>query len=112
MAGGTFGPGGGSVGAVAYGDPEWRRRFAWASTAVSAAGTALYLVLIISEADDAFWDVFPWALSMVVGTAAALTAALVTDAQVGRRWALTATALLAAGLAAVAAAKPKQAVAT
>lgn len=84
----------GSVEGVALSDPEWRRKFAWASTVVSAAWTALYLFLIIREADDSFWAIFPWALVMVVGTGAALTAAVARDAQVARRGAMVATVVL------------------
>lgn len=114
---------------MARGDPRRRQRFAWASTVVSAAVTALYLVLIASEGDDAFWDVFPWALIMLLGTGAALTAALAADAHVARTSAIAATVvlgilgivgilsiglgfLMAAVLAGLAAAEPTQAVAT
>jgi hypothetical protein len=79
---------------VAFGDPGWRRRFAWASTILSAAWTGLYLVLIIREGDDTFWAIFPWAAVMVLGTAAALTAALARDMVVARRAAFAATAVL------------------
>ena len=84
----------GSVGDVALSDPEWRRKFAWASTVVSTAWTALYLFLIVREGNDSFWAILPWALVMVVGTGAALTAALAHDAQVARRGAVAATVVL------------------
>lgn len=114
---------------MALGDPMWRRRFAWASTILAAAWTALYLVLIIREHDDAFLAILPWALVMVVGTGAALTAALARDVTVARRGAIAATVVLgvlgilaiftiglgflvAALLAALASAKPSKAVTT
>jgi hypothetical protein len=83
-----------SVGGVAFGDPILRRKLAWASTVLSAVWTVLYLVLIIREGDDTFWEIFPWALAMLLGTSAALTAALSRDGQVARRAAVAATAVL------------------
>jgi hypothetical protein len=61
---------------------------------VSAAWTALYLVLIVREGDDTFGEIFPWVLVMLLGTAAALTAALARDSGVARRGAVAATVVL------------------
>jgi hypothetical protein len=46
------------------------------------------------EGDDSFWDVFPWAMLMAIGTTASLWSALSSDARVGRSMAIGAAVVL------------------
>lgn len=99
-----------------------QRTSAWASAVVAALSTLVYAVVILQEGDDSFWDVFPWAMIMLIGTSAALAAALLPDPTVSRFFAIAAAVILgvvgvvailsigvgfilAAGLASLAAAK-------
>lgn len=65
-----------------------------ASTVVAALTTVLYVVVILQEGDNPFWDVFPWVMIMLIGTFAALASALAPDPRVGRFSAIAATVIL------------------
>jgi hypothetical protein len=71
----------------------WR---AWslASAVASALTTSVYLIVIMIEGNNSVWDVFPWAMLMVVGTAASLWSALSSTAAVGRSMAIGAAVVL------------------
>ena len=72
---------------------RWR---AWsvASTAAAALTTAIYVLVIVNEGNNSVWDVFPWAMLMIFGTAASLWSALSANASVGRSMAIGAAAVL------------------
>jgi hypothetical protein len=57
------------------------RVWSLASTAATTLTTAIYLIAITMEGNNSAWDVFPWALLMVVGAAASLCSALSSDAR-------------------------------
>lgn len=69
---------------------------AWslASAVAAALTTAVYLIVIVNEGNNPVWDVFPWAMLMVVGTAASLWSALSHNASVGRSMAIGAAVVL------------------
>jgi hypothetical protein len=71
-----------------------RRKWALASAIVAAVTTTVYLVAIAAEGDDTFWDVFPWATLMLIGTGASVTSAVARDPRVGRSMAIAAVAVL------------------
>jgi len=71
-----------------------RRKWALASTIVAAATTTIYVVAITAEGNNAFWDVFPWAALMLIGTGASLSSAVSRDPRVGRSMAIAAVAVL------------------
>jgi hypothetical protein len=70
------------------------RVWSLASTAATTLTTAIYLIAITMEGNNSAWDVFPWALLMVVGAAASLCSALSSDARVGRSMAMGAAFVL------------------
>lgn len=70
-----------------------QRMSAWASAVVAALTTLVYVVVILQEGNDPFWDVFPWAMIMLIGTFAALVSALVPDPRVGRFSAIAAAVI-------------------
>lgn len=72
---------------------RWRT-WALASTAAAALTTAIYLIVITIEGNNSVWDVFPWAMLMVVGSAASLWSALSRNARVGRSMAIGAAVVL------------------
>lgn len=74
---------------------------AWASAVVAALTTVLYVVVILQEGSNPFWDVFPWVMIMLIGTFAALASALAPDRSVGR-FSATAAAIILAVLGVVA----------
>jgi hypothetical protein len=71
-----------------------RRKVALASTIVAGATTTIYLVAIAAEGNNAFWDFFPWAMLMLIGTGASVSSAVARDPRVGRRTAIAAVAVL------------------
>jgi hypothetical protein len=71
-----------------------RRKWALASTIVAAATTTIYVVAITAEGNNAFWDVFPWAMLMLIGSGASLSSAAARDPRVGRSMAIAAVAVL------------------
>ena len=85
---------GGSVSEVATLAAMTHRGWAWVSSALAGATTVVYVAVIASEGDDSFWDVFPWVMLMLIGTGAAVTAALVRDLRVSRAFALAAVVIL------------------
>jgi hypothetical protein len=106
-----------------------RRKWALASTILAATTTTIYLVAITAEGNNAFGDVFPWAMLMLIGTGASLSSAVARDPRVGRSMAIAAVPvlgilgvvaipsvglgfILAAILAGLAAAEPSQSTAT
>ena len=70
------------------------RAWAWVSAGVAAITTAAYLAAIAAEGNNSFWDVFPWAALMLVGTGAAATAAIAPASDSQRLFAITATVVL------------------
>jgi hypothetical protein len=72
---------------------DWRP-WSLGCAVASALTTAVYLAVIIAEGDDSVWDVFPWAMLMVLGTAASLWSALSRNASVGRAMAITSAVIL------------------
>lgn len=79
-----------------------QRMSASASAAVAVLTTVTYVVVILQEGNNAFWDVFPWVTIMLIGTLAALATALAPDPRVGRFSAVAATVILGAlGLVAI-----------
>jgi len=72
------------------------RLSASASALVAALTTVVYVVVILQEGNNAFWDVFPWVTIMLIGTLAALVPALAADPRVGRASAIAATVVLGA----------------
>jgi hypothetical protein len=73
-----------------------RRWRAWslASAVAGVLTTSVYLIVIMMEGNNSVWDVFPWAMLMVVGTAASLWSALSSNASVGRSMAIGAAVVL------------------
>ena len=71
-----------------------RRISALASAVVAALTTVVYVVVILQEGNNPFWDVFPWVVVMLVGTSAAFSAALAPSPRVGRFSAIAATVIL------------------
>lgn len=71
-----------------------RRKWALASAIVAAATTTVYVVAIAAEGNNAFWDVFPWAALMLIGTGASLSSAVSRNPRVGRSMAIAAVAVL------------------
>lgn len=73
----------------------WR---AWslAGAVTATLTTAAYLIVIMIEGNNSVWDVFPWVMLMVVGTAASLWSALSRNASVGRSMAIGAAVVLGA----------------
>ena len=69
---------------------------ALASAVVAVLTTVAYVVVILQEGNNAFWEVFPWVTIMLIGTLAALAPALAPDARVGRFSATAATVILGA----------------
>ena len=72
-----------------------RRRWAWASSALAGLTTVAYVALISAEGNNPFWDVFPWAMWMLIGTGAALAAAVTPDLRVSRAFATAGALVLA-----------------
>lgn len=70
------------------------RAWSFASAVVAALTTAVYLIVIMVEGNNSVWDVFPWAMLMVVGAAASLWSALSRNASVGRGLAIGAAVVL------------------
>jgi hypothetical protein len=72
---------------------RWR---AWslASAAAAAITTSVYLIVITIEGNNSVWDVFPWAMLMVVGSAASLWSALSHNILVSRSMAIGAAVVL------------------
>jgi hypothetical protein len=70
------------------------RGWAWLSSALAGATTVVYVTLIVREGNNSFWDVFAWVMLMLIGTGAAVTAALVRDARVSRAFALAGVVIL------------------
>jgi peptidoglycan/LPS O-acetylase OafA/YrhL len=106
-----------------------RRKWALASTIVAAATTTIYVVAIAAEGNNAFWDIFPRAALMLIGTGASLSSAVSRNPRVARSMAIAAVAvlgtlgvvaifsvglgfILAAILAGLAAAEPSRSIAT
>lgn len=55
-----------------------RRRWAWLSALAAGITTTIYLIATATEG-EAFWDIAPWAMLMLLGTGMALCAALVPN---------------------------------
>lgn len=55
------------------------RLWAVASAISAALTTTTYLVVITLQGDSPFWDVVPWFMLMLIGTAAAVAPAFVVD---------------------------------
>lgn len=70
------------------------RAWAWVSAAIAGLTTAVYLAAIAAEGNNLFWDVFPWAALMLVGTGAAATAAIIPVNSGHRAFAVSATVIL------------------
>ncbi len=64
------------------------------SAAVAALTTGIYLAGIAQEGNNAFWDVFPWAMLMAIGTVAAALPALLADVRLARYGAVAAVVIL------------------
>lgn len=71
-----------------------QRVSASASAVVAALTTGVYVVVILQEGDNSFWDVFPWVMIMLIGTFAALASALAPGSGVGPFSAVAATVIL------------------
>jgi fructose-specific phosphotransferase system IIC component len=71
------------------------RSWAWASSALAGITTVVYVALVSAENNNPFWDVFPWVMLMLLGTGAALTAALARDLHVSRAFATAGAVVLA-----------------
>lgn len=56
---------------------------------------AIYLTLMVSEGNNAFFDIFPWALLMAIAPALAFASVFVTDAHIARNLLIGAAALFA-----------------
>ena len=72
------------------------RTSASASAVVALLTTLAYVVVILQEGNNAFWEVFPWVTIMLIGTLAALAPALAPDPRVARFSAIAATVILGA----------------
>ncbi|MGD2103178.1 MAG: hypothetical protein PVG83_13175 [Acidimicrobiia bacterium] len=64
-------------------------RLAYRSWALVSGGTGLsglvvYLTIITGEGDNAFWEIFPWAVLMAIPTVVALVAAFVPHPRTAR----------------------------
>lgn len=70
------------------------RLWAAGSAAVAALTTGIYLAGIAQEGNNAFWDVFPWAMLMAIGTVAAALPALLADVRLARYGAVAAVVIL------------------
>lgn len=70
------------------------RMSASASAVVAVLTTVTYVIVVLQEGNNAFWDVFPWVMIMLIGTLAALASALAMDPRVGRFSAIAATVIL------------------
>jgi hypothetical protein len=70
------------------------RSWAWASSALAGATTVAYVALISAEGNDPFWDIFPWAMLMLIGMGAALTSAVARDIRVSRAFAIAGAVVL------------------
>lgn len=70
------------------------RALTWVSAGIAALTTAAYLALITAEGNNPFWDVFPWAALMLVGTGAAAVAAISPSADNHKTFAIAATVIL------------------
>lgn len=78
------------------------RKAAAAGAVVAALTTGIYVAVIVQESDNPFWAVVPWVMIMLLGTFAALAAALAPGPRLGRSCALAAVAILASlGLVAI-----------
>jgi hypothetical protein len=71
-----------------------QRMYAAASAVVAALTTVVYLVVVRQEGNNAFWDVFPWVMIMLIGTFAASASAVAAGPGVGRVSAIAATVIL------------------
>lgn len=60
-----------------------QRASASASAVIAALTTAVYVVVILQEGNNSFWDVFPWVMIMLIGTFAALASALAPGPGIG-----------------------------
>ena len=60
-----------------------QRASASASAVIAALTTAVYVVVILQEGNNSFWDVFPWVMVMLIGTFAAVASALAPGPGVG-----------------------------
>lgn len=86
---------------MGHADGARRPKWAWASTAVAVATTAIYVAVIAGEGNNPFWDVLPWAMLMVIATGAVLVSALTDDPSLGR-FSATAGAVLLGALGVIA----------
>lgn len=71
-----------------------RRGWAWASAAVGAATTTLYVVIISGQGLTSAWALVPWLMVMSIGTGASVAAALASSPAVARFSALAAVVIL------------------
>lgn len=71
-----------------------RRGWAGLSSTLAGLTTILYVVVIRAQGGDSVDEILPWVLVMLVGTAAALVAALVRSDRTGGTWALVAVVVL------------------
>lgn len=65
-----------------------------AGAVVAALTTGVYVAVIVQEGDNSFWSVAPWVVVMLIGTFAALAAALVRTPRLGQACAIAAVAVL------------------
>lgn len=65
-------------------DPVAHRSWALVSGGIGLSSLVVYLTIITNEGDDAFWEIFPWAVLMAIPTVVALVAAFVPHAHTAR----------------------------